>query len=137
MTGRSGFEDPAMTDPSLVPVEVRMHRKSRLLELVYENGESVNLAAEYLRVYSPSAEVQGHGPGQAVLIVGKERVNVKEIEPVGHYAIRIRFDDGHDSGLFSWQYLRELSDKEAENWEAYRRRCEEAGYKRKAPEAPA
>lgn len=120
-----------MTDPSLVPVEIRMHRKSRVLELVYQDGEAVTLAAEYLRVYSPSAEVQGHGPGQAVLIVGKERVNVKEIEPVGHYAIRIRFDDGHDSGLFSWQYLRELADNESENWDAYSRRCQEAGYRRK------
>ncbi len=126
-----------MSDRSPVPTEIRMHRKSRVLELVYEEGDSVNLAAEYLRVYSPSAEVQGHGPGQAVLIVGKERVNVKEIEPVGHYAIRIRFDDGHDSGLFSWQYLRELADKETENWEAYSRRCEEAGYQRKPPEEPA
>lgn len=126
-----------MSDRNPVPTEIRMHRKSRVLELVYEDGDSVSLAAEYLRVYSPSAEVQGHGPGQAVLIVGKERVNVKEIEPVGHYAIRIRFDDGHDSGLFSWQYLRELADKEAENWEDYSRRCEEAGYKRKPPEEPA
>ena len=123
-----------MTDPSLVPTEIRMHRKSRVLELIYADGESVNLAAEYLRVYSPSAEVQGHGPGQAVLIVGKERVNVKEIEPVGHYAIRIRFDDGHDSGLFSWQYLRELADNENENWAAYSQRCEEAGYRRKPAE---
>lgn len=120
-----------MNDANLVPAEIRMHRKSRMLELVYPDGERVSLAAEYLRVFSPSAEVQGHGPGQAVLIVGKERVNVKEIEPVGHYAIRIRFDDGHDSGLFSWQYLRELADKEVENWEAYSSRCEEAGYKRK------
>jgi DUF971 family protein len=126
-----------MSDRNPVPTEIRMHRKSRVLELVYEDGDSVSLAAEYLRVYSPSAEVQGHGPGQAVLIVGKERVNVKEIEPVGHYAIRIRFDDGHDSGLFSWQYLRELADKEAENWEDYSRRCEEAGYRRKPPEEPA
>jgi DUF971 family protein len=126
-----------MTDPSLVPTEIRMHRKSRVLELIYADGESVNLAAEYLRVYSPSAEVQGHGPGQAVLIVGKERVNVKEIEPVGHYAIRIRFDDGHDSGLFSWQYLRELADNENENWAAYSQRCEEAGYRRKPVEDPA
>jgi DUF971 family protein len=123
-----------MTDPSIVPTEIRMHRKSRILELVYADGQRYNLAAEYLRVYSPSAEVQGHGPGQAVLIVGKERVGVSAIEPVGHYAIRIRFDDGHDSGLFSWQYLKELGDNEADNWAAYSERCEEAGYKRKPPE---
>jgi DUF971 family protein len=122
-----------MTDPSLVPTEIKMHRKSRVLELVYADGQRYDLAAEYLRVYSPSAEVQGHGPGQAVLIVGKERVGVEAIEPVGHYAIRIRFDDGHDSGLFSWQYLHELGENEADNWAAYSQRCDEAGYKRKPP----
>ena len=123
-----------MTDPGLVPTEIRMHRKSRVLELVYADGQRYGLAAEYLRVFSPSAEVQGHGPGQAVLIVGKERVGVTAIEPVGHYAIRIRFDDGHDSGLFSWQYLKELGENEADNWASYSQRCEEAGYQRKPPE---
>ena len=125
-----------MNDPGIVPTEIRMHRKSRVLELVYGDGQRFNLAAEYLRVFSPSAEVQGHGPGQAVLIVGKEHVGVKEIEPVGHYAIRIRFDDGHDSGLFSWKYLYELGEGEADNWAGYSARCQEAGYQRKPPPEP-
>jgi len=124
-----------MTEPSLVPAEIRLHKKSRVLELVYADGTHYNLAAEYLRVFSPSAEVQGHGPGQAVLIVGKENVGIDSIEQVGHYAIRVRFSDGHDSGLFSWKYLQELGAGEADNWEDYSTRCEEAGYKRKPTEA--
>jgi DUF971 family protein len=111
-----------------------LHKKSRVLELVYADGTNYNLAAEYLRVFSPSAEVQGHGPGQAVLIVGKENVGIDSIEQVGHYAIRVRFSDGHDSGLFSWKYLQKLGAEEADNWDDYSRRCEEAGYQRKPTE---
>lgn len=119
-----------MTDPSLVPVEIRMHRKSRLLELVYENGESVNLAAEYLRVYSPSAEVQGHGPGQEVLQSGKLKVAITAIKPVGHYALQLVFDDGHDTGLYSWTYLYQLCREREQRWRDYLKRLEQAGLSR-------
>ena len=87
-----------------LPSEIQLHKHSRKLELVY-GDEHYLLSAEFLRVHSPSAEVQGHGPGQEVLQVQKEKVGISNIEPVGHYAIKIYFDDGHDSGLFSWEYI--------------------------------
>ncbi len=124
-----------MTDPSLVPTEIRMHRKSRVLELIYADGESVNLAAEYLRVYSPSAEVQGHGPGEGKLELAKENVQVREVAPVGNYAVCLKFDDGHDSGLYSWSYLYDLGRKYDEKWARYLERCEKLGYERKPPPA--
>lgn len=120
------------TDP--VPTEIRLHRKSRLLEVAYADGSRYRLPCEYLRVFSPSAEVRGHGPGQEILLVGKESVGVVAVEPVGHYAVRLRFDDGHDSGLYTWQCLRELSENQNENWRTYLARLEEAGYQRR--EAP-
>jgi DUF971 family protein len=125
-----------MSAETPTPSAIRMHRKSRVLEVGWEDGVSFRLPCEYLRVFSPSAEVQGHGPGQAVLLIGKEKVNIKAIEPVGHYAIKLVFDDKHDSGLFSWSYLRWLGENYEENWATYLGRLDEVGYKRKevAPE---
>jgi len=125
-----------MTADTPSPSAIRMHRKSRVLEVAWEDGTAFRLPCEYLRVFSPSAEVQGHGPGQAVLLIGKEKVNISAIEPVGHYAIKLIFDDKHDSGLFSWSYLHWLGKNYDENWATYLGRLEEVGYQRKevAPE---
>jgi len=114
-----------------VPTEIRLHRKSRLLEVSYGDGCRYQLPCEYLRVYSPSAEVRGHGPGQEILLVGKEKVGIAAVEPVGRYALRLRFDDGHDSGLYTWEYLQELGQNMDDNWKAYLDRLREAGYKRR------
>ena len=125
-----------MSADTPTPSTIRLHRKSRILEIGWEDGTSFRLPCEYLRVFSPSAEVHGHGPGQAVLLVGKEKVNIQAIEPVGHYAVKLIFDDKHDSGLFSWSYLHWLGANYAENWATYLARLDEVGYKRKeiAPE---
>lgn len=125
-----------MSADTPAPTAIRMHRKSRVLEVAWEDGTSFRLPCEYLRVFSPSAEVQGHGPGQAVLMVGKEKVNIAAIEPVGNYAVKLVFDDKHDSGLFSWSYLHWLGSNYEENWATYLGRLAEVGYKRKdvAPE---
>ena len=101
------------------PIYINVHRKSATLELVYKNGITHRLSAEYLRVFSPSAEVQGHSPGQAVLQFGKRNVTFKDIEPQGHYAIRISFSDGHDSGIYSWNYLFELASSQETKWHEY------------------
>ena len=87
------------------PTEIRLKRKSRLLEVAFSDGQRFELPFEYLRVYSPSAEVRGHGPGQETLQLGKHEVDIKAAEPVGNYAVRLVFDDGHDTGLFTWDYL--------------------------------
>ena len=102
-----------------------------MLEVAYEDGARFSLPFEYLRVYSPSAEVRGHGPGQETLQTGKEDVAITRIDPVGHYAIRLVFSDGHDTGLYSWTYLRELGEQQAANWQAYLDRLQAAGYARK------
>lgn len=117
-----------------LPTEIQLHKQSRQLELVYEH-QQFYLSAEYLRVHSPSAEVQGHGPGQAVLQVDKEKVGISQIEPVGHYAIKIFFDDGHDSGLFSWDYLYELATNQQNLWQDYLSRLAAAGYQRNTESA--
>ena len=114
------------------PTEINLHKLSRILELGFEDGSSFKLPVEYLRVYSPSAEVQGHSPGQEVLQIGKEDVNIDRIEPIGHYAIKLVFDDNHDSGIYSWDYLYELGLTYEDRWQAYLQRLEEAGHKRKA-----
>ena len=114
-----------------VPSEIRLHRKSRLLEVSYDDGRHYRLPCEYLRVHSPSAEVRGHGPGQEILLVGKEKVAITAVEPVGRYALRLRFDDGHDSGLYTWEYLDELGRNMEENWKSYLERLGEVGYKRR------
>jgi DUF971 family protein len=115
-----------MTTPS----EIKIHKKSATLELLYEDGSSHTLRAEYLRVFSPSAEVQGHSPTQAVLQFGKRNVQFRDIEPQGHYAIKIVFSDGHDSGIFSWEYLKSLAINEAENWASYLLKLQQAGKSR-------
>lgn len=117
------------------PTNINLHKLSRILELSFEDGSTFRLPLEYLRVYSPSAEVQGHGPGQEVLQVGKQDVNVNEIEPIGHYAIKLAFDDNHDTGIYSWSYLYELGKTYEERWQHYLQRLEEAGHKRQ-PHTP-
>ncbi len=108
--------------PSPQPVEINYRQKSRTLIIRFDNEVHFELSAEFLRVYSPSAEVRGHGRGQAVLQLGKESVAIDRIEPIGHYAVRLCFDDGHDTGLYSWEELYRLgSDKEA-LWDEYQRR---------------
>ncbi|HEY7775046.1 MAG TPA: gamma-butyrobetaine hydroxylase-like domain-containing protein, partial [Kineobactrum sp.] len=94
-----------MSDAAHRPQGIHLHRASRELELTYTGGQSYRLSCEYLRVYSPSAEVKGHGPGQEVLQTGKQQVTITAIKPVGHYALQLAFDDGHDTGLYSWDYL--------------------------------
>ena len=112
------------------PTEIKLRKQSRVLELAYEDGARYELPFEYLRVYSPSAEVRGHGPGQERLQTGKENVGIKAIVPVGHYALRLVFDDGHDTGLYSWAYLEELGRTHAEKWQDYLDRLSAAGYAR-------
>jgi len=125
-----------MNESAPVPTEIRLHKKSRSLELVYADGETFQLPCEYLRVFSPSAEVRGHGPGQEVLMVGKENVAITAVEPVGRYAVRLRYSDKHDSGLYTWQYLQELGRSMESNWQSYLDRLDEAGYVRKKPDEP-
>ncbi|MCM2329195.1 MAG: DUF971 domain-containing protein [Lysobacter sp.] len=112
------------------PTEIKLHQKSRLLEIAFDDGKRYTLPCEYLRVFSPSAEVRGHGPGQEVLQVGKRNVEIKEIEPVGSYAVKLAFSDGHDTGLYSWDYLHELGEKQESSWKSYLARMEEAGASR-------
>jgi len=109
------------------PTDIQYHRQSRLLTLRYADGRQFELPAEYLRVYSPSAEVRGHGSGQEVLQTGKAKVSVKGIQPVGHYAVQLVFDDGHDTGLYSWDYLLDLSVNHQQHWQDYLQRIEQAG----------
>lgn len=113
------------------PTDIRLHTKSKLLEVVF-NDEQFTLPCEYLRVMSPSAEVKGHGPGQEVLQVGKETVNIVAIEPVGHYAVRLIFDDAHNSGLYSWDYLYELGTQRSVYWQEYLNKLNAAGVERAA-----
>ena len=113
------------------PTEIQLHQKTRILEITFDDGAHFNLPCEYLRVHSPSAEVQGHGIGQEVLQVGKEDVTVTEIEPTGHYAIRLLFDDGHGTGIFTWSYLYELGMHQEEKWKRYLERLAAAGHERK------
>lgn len=105
------------------PSKIKLHRKSCILEVVF-NGITYNLRAEYLRVFSPSAEVTGHGPGEEVLQLNKEDVAITGIEPMGNYAIKLIFSDGHDSGIYTWAYLKELGEKHDENWQEYRAKVE-------------
>ena len=117
------------------PVSVTYHRESKTLELQYQDQESAELSAEYLRVYSPSAEVRGHSPEQRVLQVGKRDVEIASIEAVGNYAIRIAFSDGHDTGIYSWAYLRELYDEHDSYWTTYLRELEDSNASR-LPQIP-
>jgi len=101
------------------PVEIRLKRTEKLLEIAFEDGARYRLPAEYLRVESPSAEVQGHGPGQKTLVHGRAHVGITAVEPVGNYAVRLVFDDLHDTGIYSWTYLRELGEEQDTRWERY------------------
>lgn len=115
-----------------IPTEITLHKSKRMLEIAFEDGQRFELPCEYLRVYSPSAEVQGHGPGQEVLQVGKEEVNIEKIEQVGTYAIQPTFDDGHDSGIYAWDTLYDLGVNYQQNWQNYLERLKAAGHERKA-----
>jgi len=110
--------------------DIALDQKNRILSLTLDNSEVKELTCEYLRVYSPSAEVRGHGAGQEVLQVGKEKVNITAIEPVGNYAVRLVFSDEHDTGLYAWDYLIELAENKDSNWQDYLDRLEEAGHER-------
>ncbi len=113
-----------------LPTEIKLHQKSRVLEITFANGKSFSLPCEFLRAYSPSAEVRGHGPGQEVLQVGKKDVEISKIEPVGTYAIQLFFSDGHDTGIFSWDLLYDYGLHQDEMWQHYLRRLAEAGASR-------
>ena len=113
------------------PVEIRLRRQSHRLDVTFADGAAFSMPAEYLRVHSPSAEVRGHGPGQEVLQVGKESVGIVAVEPIGQYAIRLVFDDGHDTGLYSWDYLYELGANQESRWRSYLERLAQAGHARR------
>jgi DUF971 family protein len=115
---------------TLIPSEIKLHQKSRLLELGYENGERYTLDFEFLRVFTPSAEARGHGPGQETLQTGKRNVDIERIEPVGTYAVRLVFSDGHDSGLYSWDLLYNLGKHHDELWHEYLGQIEAQGLSR-------
>jgi DUF971 family protein len=119
-----------LTQDTPIPTEIKLHQQSRILEVAFNDGSRFEMPCEYLRVFSPSAEVRGHGPGQEVLQVGKKNVEIKAIEPVGQYAVVLVFSDGHDSGIYSWDYLYDLGRKQDFYWQAYLRRMEEAGESR-------
>ncbi|WP_440224901.1 gamma-butyrobetaine hydroxylase-like domain-containing protein [Dokdonella sp. MW10] len=112
------------------PTEITLHRASHVLEVAFDDGLRFRLPAEYLRVHSPSAEVQGHGPGQKVLVSGKREVAIDAISPVGNYAVLLRFSDGHATGIFSWEVLHELGRNHARNWDTYVAALEAAGRSR-------
>ena len=112
------------------PTEIKLHQASKILEVTFDDGKQFRLPCEYLRVFSPSAEVRGHGPGQEVLQVGKREVGIAAVEPVGVYAMKLDFTDGHDTGIFSWDYLYELGTKQESNWKSYLARLEQAGKSR-------
>ena len=116
------------------PTEIKLHQKSRILEISFADGKTFQLPCEFLRVYSPSAEVRGHGPGQEVLQVGKKNVEIKHIEPVGTYAIQPTFSDGHATGIFSWDLLYGYGLQQEEMWRRYVKRMEEAGVSREPVE---
>lgn len=113
------------------PTDIRLHQASRLLEVTFDDGARYSLPCEFLRVYSPSAEVRGHGPGQEVLQTGKEDVNIVGIEPVGLYAVKLIFSDEHDTGLYSWDYLHEIGAQQQALWQRYLERLAAAGISRK------
>ncbi len=110
-----------------LPTDIRVRTASRLLEVAFDDGRRFELSFEYLRVFSPSAEVKGHGGGEGILQLGKRDVSISSVEPVGNYALRLLFDDGHNTGLYSWALLYELGRDQEANWRRYLARCAEAG----------
>jgi len=114
-----------------LPTDIRLHQGSRVLEVAFDSGEVFRLPCELLRVLSPSAEVQGHGPSQRILQVGKEAVNISAIHPVGNYAVLLEFDDGHKTGIYSWTYLHELGTQQGEYWQRYLAELAAAGVQRR------
>ena len=112
------------------PTEIKLHQKSRVLEIAFADGATFRLPCEFLRVYSPSAEVRGHGPGQEVLQTGKKDVEISRIEPVGQYAVQLHFSDGHDTGIYSWDLLYDYGVRQEEMWQHYLKRMQEAGASR-------
>ena len=118
-----------------IPTEIKLRQKSRVMEIEFSDGKRFELTFEFLRVYSPSAEVRGHGPGQEVLQIGKQDVDIVALEPVGSYAVQPTFSDGHDTGIYSWDYLYELGMNQAELWNDYLRRMKEAGASRATEKA--
>ena len=124
-----------LTQDTPTPVSMTVHGRSRALEVEFSDGARFRIPFELMRIYSPSAEVQGHGPGQEVLQTGKREVDLVDLQPVGNYAVQPTFSDGHDTGIFSWDYLYFLGSKETELWSDYERRLGEAGVDRDAPMA--
>lgn len=114
------------------PTDIRLHQASRILEVAFSDGAEFEYSCEFLRVYSPSAEVRGHGPGQGTLQTGKERVGITAIEPIGNYAVKLVFDDGHNTGLYSWDYLYELGRRRDALWQEYLDALAAAGHARSA-----
>lgn len=119
-----------MNGSDRVPLDIRLHRQSRILELTYRDGTRFALPCEFLRVYSPSAEVRGHAPGQETLQVGKEQVQIDAVEPMGNYAVKLRFSDGHDTGIYTWELLYDLGSRRDALWSAYLEKLAAAGYTR-------
>lgn len=119
-----------LTNQTPIPTEIKLHKQSKIMEIAFDEGSRFNLPFEFLRVFSPSAEVRGHGPGQETLQVGKINVDITAVEPVGHYAVVLVFDDGHDSGIYSWDYLYDLGKHQDVYWQEYLRRLEAAGESR-------
>lgn len=113
-----------------IPIEISLKKQSKILRIVFQNDQAHEFSFEFLRVHSPSADVRGHGPNDAVLQVGKQNVDIINIEPVGNYAIKLKFSDGHDTGLYSWSYLKELGDNMNDYWNNYLAALEQAGEKR-------
>ncbi len=119
-----------MNEHAPIPVDIALHQQSKILELRYADDETFQLSCEFLRVLSPSAEVRGHGPGEETLQTGKMGVNISAINPVGNYAVQLTFSDGHKSGIYSWEYLRELCLNQERYWDDYLRRLHQAGQHR-------
>jgi DUF971 family protein len=120
----------------MTPTEIKLHQKSRVFEIAFDDGRSFRLPYEFLRVYSPSAEVRGHGPGQEVLQAGKRLVDIRSLEPVGSYAVQPVFSDGHSTGIYSWEYLYELGENHEKLWAQYLQRLQDAGASRDVASQP-
>lgn len=119
-----------------IPTEIKLHQRSRIMEIAFDDGQRFELSYEFLRVYSPSAEVRGHGPGQEVLQLGKQDVDIVRLEPVGNYAVRPIFSDGHDSGLYSWDYLYQIGENRDDMWQTYLIRLQIEGGSRDPADVP-